>query len=329
MDQPSVRAQAKRWQRAQASAPTARGHAGKRPLRLVIDQRTRAGMRGRILANVGQLLARCAQDGPKLGVECLNHTFGVNGLEADVALVRRYVPVPVPVPVPVHVHVHVHVALLRRYVCACMFHIPCTLCQLHHMHVQPTGRTSTSSTRACPDALRVRSADVLLGMHGAGLTNSFFMRPNSVLLEVSPPSFSGRRAFVAHLPTCSRHVSSQSTRPITPRFAWPRLAWPRFALGLYLIYRLTSPHLASPRLTSTHLDLPHLTRPWRCDLTDLRVAGLTFISRTHYCGHMAHHRTSSTLRLPSARLSCAAHVPCSVHMQYAHAVCIMHVLLCM
>ena len=41
------------------------------------------------------------------------------------------------------------------------------------------------------DLRRVRAADVLVGMHGAGLTNAFFMRRRSALVEVRPYGFDG------------------------------------------------------------------------------------------------------------------------------------------
>ena len=41
------------------------------------------------------------------------------------------------------------------------------------------------------DIRAVRAADVLIGMHGAGLTHGFFMRRHSVLVEVRPFGFEG------------------------------------------------------------------------------------------------------------------------------------------
>lgn len=41
------------------------------------------------------------------------------------------------------------------------------------------------------DMRRVRRADVLVGLHGAGLTNAWFMRRRSVLIEVRPYGFDG------------------------------------------------------------------------------------------------------------------------------------------
>jgi len=41
------------------------------------------------------------------------------------------------------------------------------------------------------DLRRVRAVDVLVGMHGAGLTNAFFMRRRSALIEVRPYGFDG------------------------------------------------------------------------------------------------------------------------------------------
>ena len=42
------------------------------------------------------------------------------------------------------------------------------------------------------DMRAVRWADVLVGMHGAGLTNAYFMRQRSALVEVRPFGFEGR-----------------------------------------------------------------------------------------------------------------------------------------
>ena len=47
------------------------------------------------------------------------------------------------------------------------------------------------NTSLAEDMRRVRSADVLVGMHGAGLSNSYFMRRNSSLIEFRPWGFDG------------------------------------------------------------------------------------------------------------------------------------------
>ena len=48
------------------------------------------------------------------------------------------------------------------------------------------------------DVHRVREADVLVGMHGSGLSNSFFMRRRSALIEVR------------HAPHCVRPHATRS-----------------------------------------------------------------------------------------------------------------------
>ena len=90
-------------------------------LRVLFDERVQRGMRSRQISNIHRLLQSCALEGPGLGIECTNHTFGVEGLAIDAAVVR--------------------------------------------------------------------AADVLVGMHGSGLTNGFFMRRGSALIEVRPYGF--------------------------------------------------------------------------------------------------------------------------------------------
>ena len=105
---------------------TMQTRADARILRVLFDERAQRGMRSRQIGNTPSLLARCALEGTSLGIECANHTFGVHGLAADVAVVR--------------------------------------------------------------------AADVLVGMHGSGLTNGFFMRRGSALIEVRPYGFEGGSA---------------------------------------------------------------------------------------------------------------------------------------
>ncbi|EFJ49726.1 hypothetical protein VOLCADRAFT_104177 [Volvox carteri f. nagariensis] len=45
------------------------------------------------------------------------------------------------------------------------------------------------------DVWLMRQVDVILGMHGAGLTNSFYMKPGGSVIEVRPFGFSGRESW--------------------------------------------------------------------------------------------------------------------------------------
>jgi len=160
-----------------------------RPLRVLIDQRTAKGMRGRVIGNIPHLLTMCARDGPTIGVECTNYTFGVRGLRADVTAVRQ--------------------------------------------------------------------ADVLVGMHGSGLTNGFFMRRRSALVEVRPFGFDGAWADLYY----------------KEPFAHPRNEQPRV---FYSTIVIGSPELCNPNIGyairpqfASYVKYCHL--PWEALRRALRI----------------------------------------------------------
>jgi hypothetical protein len=104
------------------------------------------------------------------------------------------------------------------------------------------------------DLRRVRAADVLVGMHGAGLTHAFFMRRRSTVIEVRPYGFGGA-------------LPDSNFRNILKLAPTPKI--------YHMILAMGSPglcHPSHPPITiQTATYATTCTLPWRALLRALRV----------------------------------------------------------
>ena len=159
---------------ANADSTAADGRAAKqsgRIVRVLIERRVAKGMHGRALSNVDELLQMCAAH-ENVHDDYHDDPRGISGPRQH----SRRAEVLPPVSLPLRLQ-----------------------CKAH----------TFGTLGLAADVKLARWADVLVGMHGAGLTNAFFMKRRSTLVEVRPYGTprSRDRTRGEQLRTCSAFAS--------------------------------------------------------------------------------------------------------------------------